>query len=593
MNSLLLILLTHYMRLVTLENSYIKQPLRQSFNNPNGLANLSYLPSTQQFYYALTKPNLNIDLSTLDQVSKQSNINSLNANQNLLQKKRQKLNNTFSTIGQGADILGSLLPQNSAYSGSYGGITQGLDTAYNQASNYIMSVNPLVGGIMKTGSFVNKGLSALGIGTDGQTATDAILGSSFLGLTPIGLANSLFGRKTHTFNVDNDAIAQVGGDYQGSVSIFQDAANKSNKKYGLFSGGARRKANRLIDNAQQQMNAISSISDKARRVLALDGMANYQKYQLDQNGGPQAMYIAAKGTKLRIKRICNKIHKKLKGGIIEPFTPVITLTNTIKLQQGGNVVPANRTIEQLITYAKEVNPRFIQRMSEPLRYITLPDGQRATHKMSWATAEFDGKEKPFIYSQIQENDKGELQDFGDQAAKRALDNKNYLLVNSPEEADLFTNSNDLQHGYKQGWKEFFTPFYKEGRIAIKITIVKDQEEPKDKDNSEPNVIPEGALHAHKHNIENTDSLTQKGIPVVDDKGEQCAEIEKDEIILNLKLTNQLEELQKQYEKASKKEQDKLAIEAGKLLVQEILHNTIDNTGLIDKCEKGGKINGSK
>lgn len=593
MNSLLLILLTHYMRLVTLENSYIKQPLRQSFNNPNGLANLSYLPSTQQFYQTLTKPNLNIDLSTLDQVSKQSKINSLNANQNLLQKRRQKLNNIFSTIGQSTDILGSLLPQNSVYSGSYGGITQGLDTAYDQASNYIMSVNPLVGGIMKTGSFVNKGLSALGIGTDGQTATDAILGSSLLGLTPIGLANNLFGRKTHTFNVDNDAIAQVGGDYQGSVSTFQDAANKSNKKYGLFSGGARRKANRLIDNAQQQMNAISSISDQARRVLALDGMANYQKYQLDQNGGPQAMYIAAKGTKLRIKKICNKIHKKLKGGIIEPFTPVITLTNTIKLQQGGNVIPANRTIEQLIAYAKEVNPRFIQRMSEPLRYITLPDGQKATHKMSWATAEFNGKEKPFIYSQIQENDKGELQDFGDQAIERALDKKDYLIVNSPEEAELFTNSADLQHGYKQGWKEFFTPFYKEGGIAIKITVIKDQEEPKEKESSEKNVIPEGALHAHKHNIENTDSLTQKGIPVINDKGEQQAEIEKDEIILNLKLTNKLEELQSKYEKASKKEQDNLAIEAGKLLVQEILHNTIDNTGLIDKCQKGGKINDSQ
>lgn len=595
MNSLLLILLTHYMRLVMLENSYIKQPLRQSFNDPNGLAKLSYLPSTQQFYQTLTRPNLNIDFSTLDQVSKQSKINSLNANQNLLQKKRQKLNNTFSTIGQGADILGSLLPQNSAYSGSYGGITQGLDTAYDQASNYIMSVNPLVGGIMKTGSFINKGLNALGVGTDGQTATDAILGSSFFGLTPIGLTNSLFGRRTHTFNIDNDAIAQIGGDYQGSVSTFQEALSKSNKKFGLFSKGVGKRVNRLIDNAQPQMDAVSSISDKARRVLALDGMANQQKYQLNQNGGPQATYTAAKGTKLRIKKICSKIHKKLKGGIIEPkqFIPVITLTNTIKLQQGGNVRPTNRTIEQLITYAKKVNPRFIQRMSEPLRYITLPDGQKATHKMSWATAEFDGKEKPFIYSQIQENDKGELQDFGDQAVKRALDKKNYLLVNSPEEAELFTNSNDLQHGYKQGWKEFFTPFYKEGGVAIKITIVKDQEEPKEKENSEKNVIPEGALHAHKHNIENTDSLTQKGIPVVDDKGEQQAEIEKDEIILNLKLTNKLEELQSKYEKASKKEQDNLAIEAGKLLVQEILHNTIDNTGLIDKCQKGGKINDSK
>ena len=93
-------------------------------------------------------------------------------------------------------------------------------------------------------------------------------------------------------------------------------------------------------------------------------------------------------------------------------------------------------------------------------------------------------------------------------------------------------------------------------------------------------------------MDNADSLTQKGIPVVDDKGEQQAEIEKDEIILHLKLTNKLEELQEKYDKASKTEQDKLAIEAGKLLVEEILHNTIDNTNLIDKCKKGGKINGS-
>lgn len=550
----------------------------------------------QVYQPLLSSPlNTNLNQQTINNVKNQQKLNSLNANQKRIQDRRQKLNDTFQTIGWVSDTLGSVLPQNSAYDGTYGGITQGIDTAYDQASNAVTMFNPLIGGIMKTAGFVNKGLNALGVGTDGQTATDAILGSSLLGLTPIGLANSLGAKSTDTFYQNDDALAQVGGNYAGSTDLFKTAKAKSNKKYGLFSSGARRRANQLIANAQGQMNTITDIADQAQRDLALDGMANYQLYQLRQNGGPQAMYVAAKGAKLRIKKVCNKVHKKLKGGTItpQPFVPVITLTNTIKLQQGGNVKPTNRTIEQLITYAKEVNPRFIQRMSEPLRYITLPDGQKATHKMSWSTAEFDGKEKPFIYSQIQENDKGELQDFGDQAAKRALDSKNYLLVNSPEEAELFTNSNDLQHGYKQGWKEFFTPFYKEGGIAIKITIVKDQEEPKENDNSEPNVIPEGALHAHKHNIENTKSLTQKGIPVVDDSGYQCAEIEKDEIILNLKLTNQLEELQKQYEKASKKEQDKLAIEAGKLLVQEILHNTIDNTGLIDKCEKGDKINGSK
>lgn len=589
MNSLLLILLTHYMRLVMLENSYIKQPLRQSFNDPNGLAKLSYLPSTQQFYQTLTRPNLNIDFSTLGQVSKQSKINSLNANQNLLQKKQQKLNNTFSTIGQGADILGALLPQNSAYSGSYGGITQGLDTAYDQASNYVMSVNPLVGGIMKTAGFVNKGLNALGVGTDGQTATDAILGSSPLGLTPIGLANSLFGSKTHTFNIDNDAIAQVGGGYQGSVSTFQDATNKSNKKYGLFSGGARRKANRLIDNAQQQMNAISSISDQARRVLALDGMANYQKYQLDQNGGPQAMYIAAKGTKLRIKKICNKVHKKLKGGVItpQPFVPVITLTNTIKLQKGGNVkptyeqwlktVPANR-IDKLydLKTAYEVLP-FNE--LESWRTATDEELNKGIKHLGSVNPKADSNGNLYFLKLGKLEDNPELQ--GEFNWYNSDDAKQFREEYAPAQFDESTNRYFYPKKYEHG-----------GTVAIKVTIVKELNDPK-KETTEKNVIPEGALHAHKHNIENTDSLTQKGIPVVDDKGEQQAEIEKDEIILNLKLTNKLEELQSKYEKASKKEQDSLAIEAGRLLVQEILHNTIDNTGLIDKCEKGGKINDPK
>ena len=565
------------MRLVTLENSYIKQPLRQSFSDPTRLANLSYLPSTQQFYQTLIK----------DSAREQSKVNSLNANQRLIQK--QKLDNTFQTIGQGADMLGALLPQNSAYSGSYGGITQGLDTAYDQASNYVMSVNPLVGGIMKTAGFVNKGLNALGVGTDGQTATDAILGSSPLGLTPIGLANSLFGSKTHTFNIDNDAIAQVGGGYQGSVSTFQDATDKSNKKYGLFSGGARRKANRLIDNAQQQMDAISSISDKARRVLALDGMANYQKYRLNQNGGPQAMYVAAKGAKLRIKKICNKVHKKLKGGVItpQPFVPVITLTNTIKLQKGGNVKP---TYEQWLRTvpASRISQNYdLKTAYEVLPFNKLESWRTATDEelnkgikhLGSVNPKADSNGNLYFLKLGKLEDNPELQ--GEFNWYNSDDAKQFREEYAPAQFDESTNRYFYPKKYEHG-----------GTVAIKVTIVKELNDPK-KETTEKNVIPEGALHAHKHNIENTDSLTQKGIPVVDDKGEQQAEIEKDEIILNLKLTNKLEELQSKYEKASKKEQDSLAIEAGRLLVQEILHNTIDNTGLIDKCEKGGKINDPK
>jgi hypothetical protein len=84
-------------------------------------------------------------------------------------------------------------------------------------------------------------------------------------------------------------------------------------------------------------------------------------------------------------------------------------------------------------------------------------------------------------------------------------------------------------------------------------------------------------------MENTEDYTQKGIPVIDNKGEQQAEIELNEIIFNLEVTKKLEEL---CEDGS----DEAAIEAGKLLVQEILFNTEDRTGLIDTLKQGGTIN---
>lgn len=91
-----------------------------------------------------------------------------------------------------------------------------------------------------------------------------------------------------------------------------------------------------------------------------------------------------------------------------------------------------------------------------------------------------------------------------------------------------------------------------------------------------NVIPAGALHKNKHNMENAEGLTKKGIPVItEENGEkvQQAEIEANEIIFRLEITEKLESL-------AKEGTDEAAIEAGKLLVKEILHNTKDNTGLI-------------
>ena len=104
-----------------------------------------------------------------------------------------------------------------------------------------------------------------------------------------------------------------------------------------------------------------------------------------------------------------------------------------------------------------------------------------------------------------------------------------------------------------------------------------------------NVIPDGALHARLNHLDEELGVTSKGIPVVtfDDGGEitQHAEIEINEIIFNKDTTDQIEHYFKLYKKAeSEQEKNKIAIECGKFLVEEILENTDDRTGLIEEVE---------
>lgn len=101
-----------------------------------------------------------------------------------------------------------------------------------------------------------------------------------------------------------------------------------------------------------------------------------------------------------------------------------------------------------------------------------------------------------------------------------------------------------------------------------------------------NVIPDGALHAHRHRLDELPHLedaaiTSKGIPVVSftEGGEvsQHAEIEAKELILHYDLTKKLEALMKEGG-------DESALEAGKLLAREIVKNTKDKSGAILSVE---------
>lgn len=107
-----------------------------------------------------------------------------------------------------------------------------------------------------------------------------------------------------------------------------------------------------------------------------------------------------------------------------------------------------------------------------------------------------------------------------------------------------------------------------------------------KQGGQMSVIPEGALHARKNNMEGAgEDFTAKGIPVIDNQGEQQAEIERDEIIFRKQVTDKMEELYKKYNsEESSTKKDEIAIEMGKIITCEITKHTQDNTGLIDKIQ---------
>lgn len=501
--------------------------------------------------------------------------------------KSAKMGGIGATIGAASDLVGSFMPQKTEYDGAKGDITQTMDSVYDGISDAAMSfgtVGMLAGGIMKGGALLGKGLNALGGGTDGMTSTDAILGSSFLSLTPLGLVNGFGGKKADTITKDNEAFAQVGSSYTGSESSVNDALQKSGKKYGLLSSGARKRANEEIAEAKRQQSIISDISqDVQDRTAIRTAMAaiNGNRRGFHMQGGYDQAAI-------RIGR---------QGMPIELLEKARTI---IKAQQGTKI-------------------------SDPFQvYLqSLPENQRdSTNYRVKDYWEYNGRPKDFEEAKR----KGmfvEQEDFDDTGKSLGKSWHGFTVAENPNTGELefmkssshptiqkeldWYNSDDGA-GFRSQYELVKTePYYKyvKRKTPIKqetpqhrnggsiielisettISLVDPLNVPEFQNGGSINVIPDGALHARKHNM-NLDGITEKGIPVVSEKDngkiEQQAEIEKEEVIFRLEVTQKLEELEKKYysEEASQKEKDEYALEAGKLITEELLHNTKDNAGLL-------------
>ena len=247
--------------------------------------------------------------------------------------------------GVALSVANQFAPQKREYSGDKGNLTKGLDETYNKLSDAV-SIIPGFGTtaslIMKGGSLAGKYINKWGGGTDAMTSTDAILGSSFLNLTPLGLVNGFGGKKTNTFNYNTREDQQDRNYISGSYNMqkLEDAQHQSGKKYGLFSSGARREANSLIGTANNQAHLLREISQKSQfqntfgnamqNINTVDYQKKLQGYQ------PNYMHIGKNGMKIE------KQEEEFVIPDISEFKPIIATEEQLqKFKEGGsfNIIP--------------------------------------------------------------------------------------------------------------------------------------------------------------------------------------------------------------------------------------------------------------
>lgn len=464
---------------------------------------------------------------------------------------KANIGNTMSKAGGYADMIGSFIPKK-----EQSALTTGLNQGYDAAANMISSVpgvGTIVGGAMKIGGMLSDGLTALGVGTDQMTTTDKILDSKFMKLTPMGLVNAFGAKKADTIYKDNETWEQQGSAYGGSMAKVDDALTKSGKKYGAFSGKARRKANAQIAEAKRQQNLVSDINQEAQDAFAASNYSGIGlRNELALSGGYRNMAVGRNGMKILdaesqwAREVLNKareVNRLQKGGRVDGITGAAP---KITFESWYETVPSDRndTTSYNLRRAFELAPR------EELE--------------AWRTSSVeDLKNGKNHLNSVYLNPKTGIYEFMKAKNHPTLKYELEWYNSKDPEAVEFRNSYDLD---TSGDYYRYVPkkFAEGGKV---------------------NVIPDGALHAHKHHLEDIspeyEQVTSKGIPVVTEeeggKLKQHAEIERNEIIFRLEVTKKLEELMKDGS-------DDAAIEAGKLLAHEIINNTVDNTGLMEVVE---------
>lgn len=373
-----------------------------------------------------------------------------------------------------------------------------------------------------------------------------------------------------------------------SESIDAQRSKNADESAGSAGGGSKGSGKGLNLNAMSGVsNAVSGLTDLATSFIDVDENSSFQQQQmvgdmLMKSGNPYAMAAGAafKGLSAMDQALginVNTINKK-EAEFADISKGERILNNVLGFLPGtGAGLLVGKTAD--FNYDERLN-------SLSSSYSKTLDDMQTAEGMSGGRYLF-GKKK--INDKIQDLEEDQSVLLNAQKTNTLRKNSDYQYNLAQQNLNRYAGNNySLTAIGRDGMKLISKEDVKQLIASRKQTI---EDVALFKDGGKMNILPEGKLHAHNHHLEDVDErledLTKKGIPIVtvSENGElsQVAEVEKEELILHLELTEQIEALWYQFKKAEDpEEKNRIAFECGDLLCREIITNTEDNTNLINE-----------
>lgn len=442
-----------------------------------------------------------------------------------------------------------------------------------------ISSNPIAGaavdlGVSGLGKILGKDTNYLDIGS--QIADKAAGVASMFG--PLGMAAgaavklaNMLGSQT-VEGVEHNELdqAQLGSSY--NLSQY----DRDDKTFGLFGLGAAKRYKKEVNKMRGILERAGDVADdsydaKLRQQYGAEAMAN--KARMQDMGGAGIQHVK-------------------KGGVIinRDF-----ISNCRKLQQGGAIpMPQNYKPNMPSQASMETMEGFNQylsdtgRMSDDYDYEGFYNDKGAF--LQWLTEEIKNPGKAHFTDKYK---RPNHLTFSEESVYSGQDDVVGGKWSNRQGKFTYTPSmyNINQNGGVDKYIEKFNRYEPDTRLdlteyynSVNKSNMSDSGSLKLKNGGTVNVIPDGKLHKELNHLDEKKEclgdITKKGIPIISiKKGEivQHAEIEREELVMRLELSDKIDELMDSGD-------DDAAYNAGLLFYHELFNNTEDYTGLIKRTK---------